>query len=180
MNGCPHPVRYLSEGVTREAPTERVDSIGSRSDEAPIRLGPADWHRTGGRGCRGGEPQSCATAASSPAGSWASRTATAWSSRPALGLMTIDQSQIRSLQPGGAAGGGPQGYGPQIVDLQRQMIGNAKMMGMITTLQSDPQVKAVLADPEFMHLVVSGKLGALQSNPLFKALMSSPGLHVLR
>ena len=28
---------------------------------------------------------------------------------PALGRVTIDQAEIRSLQPGGAAGGGPSG-----------------------------------------------------------------------
>jgi hypothetical protein len=99
---------------------------------------------------------------------------------PALGRVTIDQSQIRSLQPGGAAGGGPGGYGAQIADLQQQIMGNAEIMGMVTALQSDPKVQAALADPEFMQLVASGNLGALQSNPRFKALMNSPGLRALQ
>ena len=102
---------------------------------------------------------------------------------PALGRVSIDQSQIRSLQPGDAAGGGISGYGgyrAQITDLQQQMMGNAEIMGMITALQSDPRVQAALADPEFMQLVTSGNLGALQSNPRFKALMSSPGLRTLQ
>lgn len=59
-------------------------------------------------------------------------------------------------------------------------MGDAEIMGMITALQSDPQVKAALADPEFMHLVVSANLGALQSNRRLNALMSSPGLGVLQ
>ena len=42
---------------------------------------------------------------------------------PALGRVSIDQSQIRTLQPGGAAGGGPEGYGAQIRDLQQQRTG---------------------------------------------------------
>ena len=102
---------------------------------------------------------------------------------PTLGRVSIDQSQIRSLQPGDAAGGGISGYGgyrAQITDLQQQMMGNAEIMGMITALQSDPRVQAALADPEFMQLVTSGNLGALQSNPRFKALMSSPGLRTLQ
>ena len=99
---------------------------------------------------------------------------------PALGRVTIDQSQIRSLQPGGAAGGSPGWYGAQIADLQQQMMGNAEIIGMITALQSDPKVQAALADPEFMQLVASGNLGALQSNPRFKALMNSPGLRALQ
>ena len=102
---------------------------------------------------------------------------------PALGRVSIDQAEIRSLQPGGAAGGGASGYGgygAQITDLQQQMMGNAEIMGMITALQSDPRVQAALADPEFMQLVASGNLGALQSNPRFKALMSSPGLRNLQ
>jgi len=102
---------------------------------------------------------------------------------PALGRVSIDQAEIRSLQPGGAADGGASGYGgygAQITDLQQQMMGNAEIMGMITALQSDPRVQAALADPEFMQLVASGNLGALESNPRFKALMSSPGLRTLQ
>jgi len=30
---------------------------------------------------------------------------------PALGRVSMDQAEIRSLQPGGTAGGGPGGYG---------------------------------------------------------------------
>jgi hypothetical protein len=99
---------------------------------------------------------------------------------PALGRVTIDQTQILSLQPGGAAAGLNDGYGAQISDLQQQMMGNAEIMGMITALQSDPQLQAALADPEFMQLVNSGNLSALQSNPRFKALMSSPALRALQ
>jgi hypothetical protein len=99
---------------------------------------------------------------------------------PALGRVTIDQSQIRSRQPGGAAGGGPEAYGPKITDLQRQMMGDAEIMGMITPLQSDPQVQAAPADPELMRLVASGNVGALQSNPRVKALMSSLALRALQ
>jgi hypothetical protein len=99
---------------------------------------------------------------------------------PALGRVTIDQSQIRSLQPGGTAGGDAGGYGAQITDLQQQILGDVEIMAMITSLQSDPRVQAALADPEFMHLVASGNLGALQSNPRFKALMNSPGLRTLQ
>jgi hypothetical protein len=99
---------------------------------------------------------------------------------PALGQVTIDQSQIRSLQPGASAGGDLGGFGAQIMDLQQQLIGDAEIMGMITTLQSDPQVQAALADPEFMQLVTSGNLGALQSNPRFKALMSSSRFRALQ
>ena len=42
---------------------------------------------------------------------------------PALGRVSIDQAEIRSLQPGGAPGGGPEGYGAQIRNLQRQRTG---------------------------------------------------------
>jgi hypothetical protein len=99
---------------------------------------------------------------------------------PALGRVTIDQSQILSLQPGGAAGASSGGHGAQIMDLQQQIMGDAAIMGMVTALQSDPQVQAALADPEFMQLVTSGNLGALQSNPRFKALMNRPDLRALQ
>ena len=97
-----------------------------------------------------------------------------------LGRITIDQSQIRSVQPGDVAGGSTVGYGAQIADLQQQMVGNAEIMAAITAMQSDPQVQAALADPEFMQLVASGNLTAIQSNPRFKALMNNPGLRALQ
>ena len=101
---------------------------------------------------------------------------------PALGRITIEQSQIQSLQPSGAAGAdsGVGGYRAQITDLQRQMESDAEIMGMITALQSDSRVQAALSDPEFMQLVASGNLGALQDNPRFKALMDSPDLRSLQ
>jgi hypothetical protein len=97
-----------------------------------------------------------------------------------LGQISIDQAQIRSLQPGGAADAGIGGYSAQIADLQRQMMGDADIMAAITAMQNDPQVQAALADPEFMQLVASGNLGAIQSNPRFKALMNSPDLRALQ
>ena len=148
--------------------------------EIPIRLGTADWPGTGGSA--GGETSRIelrdgSIISGEVVGFVAGRRPV---ESPALGRVTIDQSQILSLRPGGAAGGDPGGYGAQIMDLQQQLMGDAEIMGMITTLQSDPQVQAALADPEFMQLVASGNLGALQSNPRFKALMNSSRLRALQ
>jgi hypothetical protein len=67
---------------------------------------------------------------------------------PALGRIAIDQAGIRSLQPGGAPGGGNGRYGAQIMVLRQPLMGDAGIRGMITPQQSDPHAQAALADDE--------------------------------
>lgn len=98
---------------------------------------------------------------------------------PTLGQISVDQSQIRSVQPGNADPSSS-GYASEIQSLQQQMIGDPEIINMLTALQNDPEVQAALADPEFMRLVTSGNLGALQSNPRFQRLINNPSLRAIR
>ena len=57
--------------------------------------------------------------------------------------------------------------------LQSSMTSNATIMSTIMELQNDPQMKAVLADPEVMRAVQNFDLDALANNPKIKALMNN-------
>jgi hypothetical protein len=98
---------------------------------------------------------------------------------PALGRISVDEAQVRSVRPGNDQAG-TSGYASEIQALQQQMIGDPEVINMLTALQNDPEVQAALADPEFMRLVASGNLGALQSNPRFRSLMNHPSLRAIR
>lgn len=64
----------------------------------------------------------------------------------------------------------------QIQQLQRSLAADSTTMTMISRLQDDPQLKAILADPEIMRAVSSGDLSALMANEKFMQLMNNPSI----
>ena len=46
------------------------------------------------------------------------------------------------------------------------------VMELIVSLQSNPDVQAVLNDPVIMNMIATGNIAGLQSNPKFKKLMN--------
>ncbi len=60
-----------------------------------------------------------------------------------------------------------------IDSIQSRITNNASVMRTIMDLQNDPEMKAVLADPEVMRAVQSFDLDALAANPKIKALMNN-------
>jgi hypothetical protein len=116
---------------------------------------------------------------------------------PALGEVTVDASRVRRMSRaddtgGGAAGawgaapGAPTGADPaaavsaaDIEGLQRRLIGDQGVMESIMALQQDPQLKAALADPELMGLVMSGNIEALRNHPAFGRLMNHEGIRAI-
>jgi hypothetical protein len=103
---------------------------------------------------------------------------------PALGEISVDQSEIRAVRPEGgpSAGSGAEsgsGYGSEIQSLQQQMVANPEIVKLLNALANDPEVRAALADPELMRLVTSGNLAALQHNPRFQSLMNHPEIQAI-
>jgi hypothetical protein len=97
---------------------------------------------------------------------------------PALGEISVDESEIRAVHPGGEASAGS-GYRSEIQSLQQRMVANPEIVTLLTALANDPEVQAALADPELMHLVASGNLTALQRNPRFQSLLDHPELQAI-
>jgi hypothetical protein len=54
------------------------------------------------------------------------------------------------------------------------LLGNPEIMTMILSLQSNPAIQAILADPAVMRAVSAGDLNALLSHPKFLELLNDP------
>ena len=95
---------------------------------------------------------------------------------PSLGLLSIRQSEVLSIQAAGAgtttSTSTPGLDMAQVKKLQQSLLNDPDVMQMIQTLQNDPQFKAVMRDPAIMKAVQSGDLNALSQNPKMKALMN--------
>ncbi len=64
----------------------------------------------------------------------------------------------------------------EIQRLQLELAGNQQLMGSIAGLQNDPQIQAILSDPEIMQAVMRYDIAALQSNKKFMALLSNANI----
>tara|TARA_B100000700_G_scaffold306654_1_gene382086 strand:+ start:211 stop:699 length:489 start_codon:yes stop_codon:yes gene_type:complete len=97
----------------------------------------------------------------------------------AMGDVRIDAGSVASIQRGG---GSVQGItetasatmgAEAIQGLQSTMAQNPGMLGSIMQLQSDPQMQAILSDPELMRAVQSFDLETLRNHPKIRALMNN-------
>ena len=58
--------------------------------------------------------------------------------------------------------------------MQQSIMANEQIMAMIMNLQDDPEIQAILQDPEIMNAVNAGDMNALLANPKFIKLMENP------
>lgn len=98
-----------------------------------------------------------------------------------MGVVSLKQSQVQSISQRGAA---PISNSPlvekakqvsqsAVQSLQSSMSNNAGIMTNIRQLQNDPDMQAVLQDPEVMQLVQSFDFEALKNHPKIKQLMNN-------
>jgi len=92
-----------------------------------------------------------------------------------LGTIKIEESKVRSISAGSASGAsGPAGSGTtgEVKTLQEKMLGDQEVMGLVQSLQNDPEFQKILEDPEVMKAVNAGDTAALTANPKFMKLMN--------
>jgi hypothetical protein len=53
------------------------------------------------------------------------------------------------------------------------MMNDQEIMGLIQSLQNDPEFKKVLEDPDIMKAVSAGDIPALMANPNFTKLLNN-------
>jgi hypothetical protein len=113
---------------------------------------------------------------------------------PALGMISVDASRVRSMvraESADAAAAAARGSSPtaglepqaalsaDIQSIQRGLVGDRGVMESIMALQRDPELQAVLADPELMGLVMSGNVEALRNHESFGRLINHPGIRAI-
>ena len=62
----------------------------------------------------------------------------------------------------------------QIKTLREKIISNKDTLDPLLSLQDDPDIKAVLEDPEIMKAATSGDISVLLANPKFMKLLNKP------
>ena len=91
-----------------------------------------------------------------------------------LGVLNLPRSQIKSISSGSdlprAAADNNQGA---LQSLQANMANDPGIMSKIMNLQNDPDMQAVLNDPEVMRAVQSFDLQTLANHPKIKKLMNN-------
>ena len=98
-----------------------------------------------------------------------------------LGTIQLERSKIKSIrQKGQEAATAPDGKGlssfanGQVKNLQEKIVSNKASVDTILSLQDDPDIKAVLEDPDILKAATSGDISALMANPKFMKLLSKP------
>jgi hypothetical protein len=87
-----------------------------------------------------------------------------------LGQVKIEKSKVRSIQMGGSATEALQG----VQQLRDRIMADPESLRMIMALQDDPDVQAVLNDPEVMSAADAGDLDRLLSHPKVIKLLQNP------
>jgi hypothetical protein len=93
-----------------------------------------------------------------------------------LGTIKLEDSKIRAIRTKSSLGGpalSNENSGTEVKSLQDKMMNDKEIMGMIQSLQNDPEFKKILEDPEMMKAVNSGDVAALMANPRFMKLLNN-------
>lgn len=92
-----------------------------------------------------------------------------------LGVISLRQSEVQNISSGVATDSNTAGSSDiPVGSLQSNIVNNAGLMSSVMSLQNDPDMQAVLADPEVMRLVQAMDFAALANHPKIKKLMSNP------
>ncbi len=95
---------------------------------------------------------------------------------PSLGVINLPKSQVKSISAG-SGGGAPtsisDAQSSALQSLQATMVQDQGIMSSILQLQNDPDMQAVLQDPEVMRAVQTMDLQTLSNHPKIKKLMSN-------
>jgi len=93
---------------------------------------------------------------------------------PTLGKFTVKANKVQSIQSRGAVSQA-QSASPNpkinIEQIQSSLLANKDTVGLIMSLQNDPDVKAILADQDIMAAIQKGDYEFLTNNPKIKNLM---------
>jgi len=64
--------------------------------------------------------------------------------------------------------------GPRLDEMKGRMLQDDGTMDIIRSMQNDPEMQALLNNPEIMRAIQGGDIGALVNNPAFLKLLNNP------
>jgi hypothetical protein len=90
-----------------------------------------------------------------------------------VGTVHVRKQAVRSIEEGGVSAIEP-GVGSGALDAAKSRIAqDPDLLAAVLALQNDPDVLAVLADPQIMKAIAAGDYTALMNNPKIVALMNN-------
>ncbi|UXI70296.1 hypothetical protein [Tahibacter amnicola] len=100
---------------------------------------------------------------------------------PSLGTVHIPQSSIARIvydgapaaSSAGASSAPDDGLSLDIAQIGKRLAQDPDAMQSIMSLQSDPQIQAILADPAITRAIQEGDYASLMANPKIRALESN-------
>jgi hypothetical protein len=92
-----------------------------------------------------------------------------------LGTINLDESKVRIIRPKSSSqdAGAVPNAGSEAKSLQNKMMNDQEIMGLIRSLQNDPEFKKILEDPDVLNAVNAGDIPALMANPKFTKLLNN-------
>lgn len=99
-----------------------------------------------------------------------------------LGTLKVEESKVRVIRPRSFQGPGAaqNSTNSDIQALQNRMMSDQEIMGLIQSLQNDPDFKKLLEDPEIMKAVSTCDVAALTANPKFMKLLGNPAVQEIQ
>ena len=88
-----------------------------------------------------------------------------------LGTIKLEESKVRAIRS--KSSGTNAASGQETKALQEKMSSDKEIMGLIQSLQNDPDFKKALEDPEIMKAVNAGDVSAITANPKFMKLLEN-------
>jgi hypothetical protein len=100
-----------------------------------------------------------------------------------LGRLQLRDEQIRSIHSPESTADGAQSLGAtprdraalsQLEQIQNRIMADPKVLPLVISLQQDPDIVALLNDPQVMQAILSGQIDTLQDHPKIHQLESNP------
>lgn len=99
----------------------------------------------------------------------------------AMGVLRVDSAKVVNIRskhatsqvPAGEDAAGNPVTGGDIQAMQHELMADEQAMNMIFSLHDDPDIQAILSDPEIMKAVNAGDVSALLASPKFMKIMEN-------
>ena len=104
-----------------------------------------------------------------------------------MGVLQIEESRIKQIvladtgkNPGFTQPQTNELPSDKIEAMKNKIMGDKETMGMVTSLQNDPQFQEVLNDPEIINAAKSGNIASLMSNEKLMRLKDNPMIQKIK
>jgi len=100
-----------------------------------------------------------------------------------LGRLQLRDAQIRSIHSPSQTTERSESLGPaspdpatlsQLEHIQNRIMAEPGVLPLVMSLQQDPDLLAILNDPQIMQAIMSGQITTLQNHPKFRQMESNP------